>query len=59
MHYSTPSSSRWSDISTTAKGAFNNPKDVAGFNVGLSAKIKLPVVSFICNAGDLLYELQK
>ncbi|ATC36633.1 outer membrane beta-barrel protein [Elizabethkingia anophelis] len=39
------SSSRWSDISTTAKGAFNNPKDVAGFNVGLSAKIKLPVVS--------------
>lgn len=39
------SSSRWSDISSTAQGALNNPKDVAGFNVGLSAKIKLPIVS--------------
>ncbi|MCL1677081.1 outer membrane beta-barrel protein [Elizabethkingia meningoseptica] len=38
------SSSRWSDISSTAKGAFSNPKEVAGFNIGLSAKIKLPVI---------------
>ncbi|QCX53227.1 outer membrane beta-barrel protein [Elizabethkingia sp. JS20170427COW] len=39
------SSSSWSDISSTAKGAFTSPKDVSGFNVGLSAKVKLPVIS--------------
>ncbi|MCL1667395.1 PorT family protein [Elizabethkingia ursingii] len=39
------SSSRWSDIKDTANRAVSNPKDVAGFNVGLSAKIKLPIVS--------------
>jgi len=40
------SSSSWKDISNTAKGAFQNPKDATGFNVGLSAKINFPVTSF-------------
>ncbi|MDX8571872.1 outer membrane beta-barrel protein [Elizabethkingia sp. HX QKY] len=36
------SSSNWSAIGTTAKNAFTNPKDVAGFNIGLSTRFKLP-----------------
>ncbi|NAW52208.1 outer membrane beta-barrel protein [Elizabethkingia argentiflava] len=39
------SSSKWKDISSAAQGAIRSPKDNAGFNVGLSAKIKLPVIS--------------
>lgn len=39
------SSSSWKDLSSTATNAFHNPKSATGFNVGLSAKIDLPVTS--------------
>lgn len=39
------SSSKWTDIKGTATNALNNPKDATGFNVGLSAKVGLPVVN--------------
>lgn len=40
------SSSKWKDISQSAKGAVNDPKDATGYNVGLSLKIDLPMTSF-------------
>lgn len=37
------SSPSWENISNTATGAFENPKSATGFNVGVSAKISMPL----------------